>query len=372
MEVVFNAVSASSLSAPAQLLWMIDIFLEDQYSIGDSGERFIRRKEYTKAHWAVVAEKLRERLATMPKPKGDSYSSRYQRKQVMNWLVEALERSGQAEKVIPLFEKEAHATQCYERLAETYIQSGHPEKARSWCINGFAKTIKDAPGIASGLQKKLRKLAEKEKKFDLVASYRAQDFFDRPSRAGYIELQKAAEKIKIWQDVRAAVLRFLENGQRPDLPAKGAEKQNWPLPAPEVMEKTDRRFRQQYPDLDTLIDIAILEKRFDDVVQLYLTQQKTNRWGVGMGKEVAEAVVGIHSDTALGIWKQIAEDQINLVKPKAYEEAAIYLRKMRKVYKKTNRLREWQDFIATLRTKHKAKRRLMEVLGSLENKRIID
>ena len=317
MEIAFKAVSSSSLSPPEQLLWMIDIFLEDQYSISDSCERFIRGRGYTKAHWSEAAEKLRVRLNNMPMPRGDSYSSRYQRKQVMNWLINALERSGQNEKVIPLLENEVQATQCYEQLVETFLQSGHPEKARSWCIKGFEKTIKDAPGIASSLQKKLRELAGNEKRFDLVAAYRAQDFFDQPSRAGYIELQKAAEKIKNWPAVRAAVLRFLENGQRPDLPAKGAEKQSWPFPAPEVMKKIDGQSRRQDPDLNTLIDIAILEKRFDDVVRFYQAQQKTSRWGFGKDKEVAQAVVGTHPDIALGIWKKMAEGQIKLVKPSA-------------------------------------------------------
>ena len=372
MVAVFKAVSSSSMSAPEQLLWMINIFLEDQFSISDLCDRFILGEEYSKVHWQEVGEKLRERLNGMPKPKGNSFSVRYQREQMMNWLVEAYNRSGQDGKIIPLFEKEAHATQCYEKLVEAYFQGGCPEKVRSWCIKGFAKTIKDAPGIAHGLQKKLRELAVKENRLDLVASYRAQDFFDRLSRAMYVKLQEAAEKIKVWSEVRTAILHFLENGTRPDLPSKGEEKQSWPLPAPEVMEKPNRQHRRQYPDLDTLIDIAILEKRFDDVVQLFKEQQKTNHWGVGMGEEVAAAVSGTHPDIALGIWKQIAVDQINLVKPKAYEEAAVYLRKMRRIYQKTKRTGEWQDLITTLRAKHKPKRRLMEVLDSLENKRIID
>jgi uncharacterized Zn finger protein len=45
---------------------------------------------------------------------------------------------------------------------------------------------------------------------------------------------------------------------------------------------------------------------------------------------------------------------------------------MHKVYQKTKRIGEWRQLIATLRTEHKAKRRLMEVLDSLEGKRIID
>lgn len=371
MEIVFEAVASSSLSPPDQLIWMIDIFLEDEFSISDGGERFIRRKGYTKPHWAEVADRLRQRLQGL-KPRGDGFSRRYQRARVMNWLITALERSGQPEKVLPLLEQEADATQCYQRIAEIYLASGSSEKARLWCIKGYKKTIKDAPGIASGLQKKLRELAAKEKKFDLVASYRAQDFFDRPTQGGYSELRKASEKIKVWPEVRTAVLHFLDSGQRPDLPSKGNAKQPWPLPLPEVMEKPDQRYRRQFPDLDTLIDIAIMEKRFDDVVLLYEAQQKTKHWGFGKGKDVATAVAGTHPDIALGIWKKIAENQINQVKPKAYEEAAVYLRKMQKIYKKTDRLSEWQGLIAGLRIAHKAKRRLMEVLDSLENKRIID
>jgi len=372
MEVAFKAVSASSMSRPEQLVWMIDIFLEDQFSIIDSCDRFLQNKVYTKEHWSQVAQSLQERLESMPPPLEHSFSSRYKRKMVMNRLIDAFTRSYQKKKVLPLLEKEAHATHCYEQLVDAYLQAGHPEKAREWCIKGFRETMKDAPGITAGLQKKLRELARQQKKFDLAASYRAQDFFDHPSRVNYIELKKAADKIDRWPDIRAFVLRFLESGRRPDFPSNGREKQPWPLPEPEVVDKTNKKFRRQYPDLNTLIDIAIFENRFDDVVRLHHNLQKTRKWGDRKDREVAEAVAGTHPDISLDIWEKIAEGQINLVKPKAYEEAAIYLRKMRKVYKETKRLKEWQNLISTLRTEHKAKRRLQEVLDSLEDKRIID
>lgn len=368
MEVVFKAVCASTLSAPEQIFWMIDVFLEDEYSICGPRERFVRRKEYSKEHWLEVAEQLGRRLTAMPKPKADSFSGRYQRELLVEWVVEAFERSGQGDKIIPLYENEVRATKRYEKLVKAYIRSGHPEEARSWCIKGFIETINEAPGIAHGLRNTLRELAAREKKFDLVASYRAEDFFDRPCRATYVELQKAAEKIKVWPEAREKILRFLESGKHP----VKSSRSDWPLPPPEVMEKPDRCRRDQYPDLQTLIDIAILEKRNDDVVQLYHKLLKTNRWGAGMGEAVAEAVAKTHPDTALGIWKQIAVDRIKLVKPRAYEEAAVFLRKMRKVYRETQRAGEWHQLIASLRTEHKAKRRLMEVLDSLEGKRIID
>ena len=206
MEIVFQAVKASSQSRPEQLLWMIDISLEDQYAICDSCEQFIRKKKYSKKDWAEVAGSLQERLNTMPAPKPDNFSSGYHRKKVMNWLIEALERSGQRKKIIPLLEREADSCQCYEQLVDTFLQSGNSDKARDWCVKGFQKTVDNAPGIAAGLEKKLRELAWQENKFDLVAAYRAQDFFNHPSPANYLELEQAAEKMNCWPTVRTAAL----------------------------------------------------------------------------------------------------------------------------------------------------------------------
>lgn len=373
MKIVFKAIAVSSLTPPEQLLKMIGIFLADEYSICDSLGTIIQRKEYTKKHWQEVGEQFDKRLAAMPKPKGDDFSGRYRRERLMAWLIEAHERSGQEKKITPLLEKEVGITHCYERLVSKLIQSNDTGRARSWCIKGFQATIEDAPGIAHNLQQTLRKLAEGEKNLELVAAFRAEDFFDRPCLNAYVELHKAAEKIKVWPEVREAVLHFLASGERPGLTVGGAKKKKWPLPPPEVMAKPRRGvIREKYPDFDTLIEIAILEKRLDDVVQLYQKQMKTLRWGIGMGEKVAGAVAATHPDISLDIWKRIAISKINLVKPKEYENAAVYLRKMRKVYQKTKRTDEWRELLTDLRTEHKAKRRLMEVLDSLEGKKIID
>ena len=46
---------------------------------------------------------------------------------------------------------------------------------------------------------------------------------------------------------------------------------------------------------------------------------------------------------------------------------------MHKVYEQTGRLAEWKTLIMILRVKHKAKRRLMEVLDGLEeDRKLID
>ncbi|GAB4346350.1 MAG: SWIM zinc finger family protein [Desulfobulbaceae bacterium] len=372
MKIVFRAIRASSLPRAEQILKMINVALTDEYSICGSLDELLTGKKYSKADWLEVAEHLEKRLAAAKKP-GGSFSAHYERTQLMEWLIRTWEKSGQSEKIIPLLEKEAGVTQCYERLVDTLIREGRLEDARSWCVRGYEKTIKSAPGIADGLQRRLREIAEREKRFDLAASYRAEQFFGYPCISLYQELQKAAEKIQEWPQVRAAVLHFLETGKRPRATAGQAGNRSWPLPPVEVKGEGDRRrHHRRYPDLETLIEIAILEKRTDDVVHLYRQQGETDPWGTGKGAKVADAVAATHPDVALDIWRRLAIDRIKLVKPKEYENAAVYLRRMRTVYAKTKKLDEWRQLLADLRAEHKAKRRLMEVLDSLENKRIID
>ncbi|MGM0682050.1 MAG: hypothetical protein ACQES8_07480 [Thermodesulfobacteriota bacterium] len=372
LDTVFKAVTLSSLSHSEQLLYILDILIEDEFQLSGSGEWYIDKEVYTERDWDQTAEALQRRLTDMPAPRKDVFTERYKRVRVMDWLAVALEKSGQQEEIVPLFEKEVPVTQCYERLVVRLLQNGDYDRARTWCIRGIQKTGKEFSGIAENLQKSLRQLAELEKNHDLAAAYRAHEFFERPCRAFYSKLQQAAEKTESWPAVRSAVLGFLEDGVRPDLPSKRTGKQEWPLPGLEFTSGEKRRPFQKYPDYDTLIDIAILENRLDDVVELHRSRPESARWGYGKDKEVADAVMEVYPDISLEIWRGMAEKHISRVKPKAYEEAAIYLRKMRTVYKRTKRLPEWREYLEGLRAEHKRKRRLLEVLDVLENRRIIE
>lgn len=373
LDTVFKAVTLSSLSHSDQLLYILDILIEDEFELSGSGEWYIEKEIYTEKDWDQTAEALQRRLTDMPAPRKDVFTERYKRVRVMDWLAVALERSGRQEEIVPLFEKEVPVTQCYERLVVRLLQNGDYARARTWCIRGIQKTGKEFPGIAENLQKSLRQLAELEKNHDLAAAYRAHEFFERPCRAFYSKLQQEAEKADCWPAVRSAVLGFLEDGVRPDLLSTRTGKQEWPLPGLEFTPGKERRLFQKYPDYDTLIDIAILENRLDDVVELYRSRpESSDHWEDGRDKEVADAVMEAYPDISLEIWRGMAEKHISRVKPKAYEEAAIYLGKMRTVYNRTKRLPEWRKYIDSLRAEHKRKRRLLEVLDVLENRRIIE
>lgn len=87
-----------------------------------------------------------------------------------------------------------------------------------------------------------------------MAAFKAEDFFLAPTLETFQELQKAAKRAKVWPEVRAAAMSYLETGNRP----KGET--SWPLPETGVL-KVDERRQKQFPVIGTLIDVAIAEKR---------------------------------------------------------------------------------------------------------------
>ncbi len=372
LEIVLLALPQTALPPAEQLLWLAERELKDQYDLlGDTG-KILNDWRYTPLHWrkvAVVVEKWLKRLKTT---NTENIAERYQRERVVLWLRDAYTRSKESHKIVPLLEQEAAGCQSFEALIKALLDIGETDRARQWCVRGYKQTIKNAPGIASGLQRQLRKLAETEGHFALAATYRTEDFFEHPSEDAYLALREAAEKATVWPEVRHGVLDFLQRGVRPT--DSGGEV-SWPLPEPEVKKPLSKDvFRPtSYPDRDMLIIIAILENRLDDAVSIHRERTETRRWNYSVDEVLAKAVTVSYPDVALQIWESIAENLIGQVKPKAYLEAAKYLRKMHKVYEQTDRQEDWQSLIKNIRTRHKAKRRLMEVLDGLEkNRKLID
>ncbi len=62
---------------------------------------------------------------------------------------------------------------------------------------------------------------------------------------------------------------------------------------------------------------------------------------------------------------------IGQTKPRAYEEAARYLRKAGAVMAKKKKKAEWAQYLQTLRRVHARKRRRLEIVNSLDGNPII-
>jgi uncharacterized Zn finger protein len=68
---------------------------------------------------------------------------------------------------------------------------------------------------------------------------------------------------------------------------------------------------------------------------------------------------------AAQIWRQLAEAQIAQTNPAAYQEAALFLRKLRRVWARQGKEAAWRAYVSELRAANRRKRRLVETLDVL-------
>jgi uncharacterized Zn finger protein len=369
LDIVFLALPRSSLSVVEQMLWVIDAELKDHYDLCYGSESFWENEQKA-SDWSVVADKLIQRLSEFKTAKDDdNFSKDYQRDRLSDWTIQALENAGRHEEIIPICEQEAVKTGSYPRLVEALRKAKRYEEAKQWIFRGVRAIGKKWPGIAKQLKDTLREMTEREGDWLKVVAFRTEDFLQSPSLHTFQDMKKAAEKAKVWPEIRAAALLYLETGKLPPSDT------SWPLPETGVKENRESR-KNEFPMTDVLIDIAIEEKRVDDVLRWYdqLKSKKQIFWGGDGFQEdkVAEAIVNLYPDRAITIWKNLAEKQIALTQPKAYETAAVYLRKVHNSLKKLGKESEWKDYLLQLRQTNARKSKLIEILSRLEGRRILE
>jgi uncharacterized Zn finger protein len=377
LDIVFRALSRSSRSSAEQMRWAVEAELSDDYELCRGAKAFWDKSHPTKA-WNALVEHLASRLARDRSAKSrDNFPDTFRRDRLSNWLILSLERAGRHEEVIPLCRQEAERTGSYLRLVEQLKKAKQWEEAEEWIRKGIAATEKRWPGIASQLRASFIEMRKGEQDWPRVAALHADDFFAEPSLKTFQALQQAAKRAGVLSAVRAAALHFLETGAVPQPTARmvGVETiPPWPLPDGGLKPAIERPVTHP-PMTDTLIDIAIAEKRPDDVLRWYDQRKPRPRgWDSSWFAEdrIAEAVMEAYPDRAVAIWKQLAEKQIALTKPKAYEEAAGNLRKVHRVQKQLGKEQEWQSYLASLRRANERKRRLVQILDTLSGRRIVE
>lgn len=364
MPVLVKALNNSSLAIPDKLNWALDAVFKDPFDVCEDFTAFLRRR-HPKSAWNILSNQLLKRLSSMKTGKAGDYERRYSRDYLSNWTIHALEQAGRKTEIIPLCEREAKKTGSYDRLVTRLISAKRYQEAEEWIHKGILATDSNLPGIASALRDKLREIRSREKNWPVVAAMQADDFLRSPSEKTFMDCKKACGKIKAWPSVRNCLLKFLETGQAP------WEQKGWPLPASGLRVDT-KDSRQQFPKLENLIDIAILEKDPARVLHWYDQLPKKRFGWYGFDKDrIAEAVKTHAPDRAVAIWKKKAEDLIDRVQPRAYQEACRFLRKAGAIMTAQKKGGEWNKYLQELREHHARKRRLMEVLDSLEKRPIV-
>ncbi len=400
--VVFRALASSGIAPARKLMFAIDADLQDDYGATDDAAGAVLDQTYPPDVWSAVADELERRLnAVGAKPRrggddDDSFSSKYQRDRLSDWLGTALEKAGRGGEALSLYEREARATDSYERLVTALIDAGRPDDAERWAAAGIEKTAGSLPGIASNLAQRLCEIAHTRKQWDIVAAHAAWAFFSRPGRDSFAQLTKAAAKAGCEEPVRRLGRAFLETGVSPTrvVTPKGGKRRidvdpAWPLPVPAYLTpllsdiESRRAGSSRRPYYEILIDIAIASKQNDEALQWYdrwradhKTRQKSSPyggWWTGpqtYAERVAAAVAESHPERALEVYVDRLKHRLQDADKRAYEEVATCLRKMKPLLEALDRADEWQRTVEEIRVRYKNRPRLMEKLDRLQTRPI--
>ncbi|MDI9395593.1 MAG: hypothetical protein QM426_09335 [Euryarchaeota archaeon] len=128
------------------------------------------------------------------------------------------------------------------------------------------------------------------------------------------------------------------------------------------------------PALELLIDIAVEENNPDEVARWYgklKNKEKEDKYFYRRDK-IASTVEDKYSEIAIEIWKMIAEEFISRTKTEAYESASIYLLMVRNALESRGQKAEWESYLREIREKNRLKRKLLEILDTLEKRRAVN
>jgi uncharacterized Zn finger protein len=352
----FEALKKSNLSDLEKVNIALDAELADDYGIFEEATKVLKNVS-DKGVWSEVSKQFRARIDKLSAME-DGFSSNYQRDKLSNYLIMALNKAGKSGEVLLLCEKEAKITNSWVRYVECLIQNKKIDLARKAAEEGIKCLKGHEAGTVAVLREKTAWIDEKEGDFSSILLLRQEQFLERPSLSTFKELLKISVKTKNKVEMRKWALDFLLKGRAKK---KGSIKK-------EYIAKES--YYQTFPAYDILIDIAEKEKRVDDIYNLYIKSKKSKR-RYHFHDQVAYIISEKYPDEALSIWKLMAEDQIAITKPSAYERSLLYLKRVRKIYLKMKRENEWVEYITDLREVNKRKTRFIQTIRRLTKDTII-
>ena len=228
LDILFRALDTASMSPADQVEWALDMALADEYTLCDAGLEYLWEKGYKRSDWSAASDRLAQRLEAIGSPAGeDSFSYRYKRDQIANWLIDALEKAGRQDEIIPLCEREARITFSYNRLVDRLIAARRWEEAGRWCRLGIETAPSRYPGIEAQLREQLQTIYIGSGNAIAGLAIQAEEFFAEPSLSGFQALCKAARKACIGEGVEEWGRHFLETGRRPGVGRKTKSIQRW-------------------------------------------------------------------------------------------------------------------------------------------------
>jgi uncharacterized Zn finger protein len=375
MDLVFAALRRSTRPVHEWLLFAIYAMLDDDFDLCGDAQEFLD-EDWPAADWSRVADSLFFELDMYRIPPGSAdYTALNRRDRFTGWIGTALDKAGRENEATALYVAETAVTGDYLRLVRRLYALGQNDEAAAWIRQGIVALKTSYPGTAGRLQDIQREMWQKEGNHLAVAGLRAEEFLCDPSYLSFSRLEAAAEKAGIWDTVKDTVMHYLVSGGSHAVMEEDRTGRRLifkALPASGFLDPGSWRV-QSAPFYGILIEKAVADRQPEEAVMWFdrFRNERTRPWGSAYPEDkLWDAVAERFPDRALRYWMERAERETLTTTPKGYEQAIIYLKKVRALMDGQGRTGEWAHYIGGIRSAHARKKKFIGMLDVLEKKKI--
>jgi len=362
MDVVVEAVMRQGdMDVLEKLKWEEQLRDNDNYAIlSDMKSSWATSLKASDEDWQRVVD------AVTAKYENERQKRTWKARYLLYDLAVVMERLGRFDRAAEMLrETIAEDPRGYVKLVDLFERHKRHAEAAAICRQGLA--VRPSLNCDYELRERLQKIACATKDPKIIAAQALDDFLAHPYESTYRKLKRACEKLGAWKRVRDFVLRHYETG------ARMADEKKWPLAK---IEMTACEEKVSFPCAGVLTDIALHEKRMDDVVKWYrvLTHDGNEifysyGWNGDRNEEVANAVAKIAPELSVKVWEK--KIVANCEKPNrlCYANIGVALRKLRPLLERLGRVGEWHQIIERLRTEYKRRSSLMGILNQIDREK---
>ena len=333
-----NAIEKSSMDDSEKLILAVTTVMYDNFGTFSDFHELLQKK-YPKQAWVDLSEKLVKTLDEMSTTK-DSFSSRYRRDRISDFVILAYENLGEKEKVLELCDEEAFLNGNRIRYVKKLVEYKKFELAEKEANIALGESKRDRfHGHTNELKQILEVLAVRKGDNETILLIKQESFLEEYSLDSYKELLKIAKKMKVHDEIRHWALDYLHKGKAKKVGALKksfqAKKSSW----------------VNFPHFKSLIQIAYYEKRVEDIYHFYiLIKKKYPKQRNEVKGLVSTYLKKDYPEVSIEIWKERVLSIIDARQPNRYADSVEYFNEIKKAYQKQNKINEWKDYLLEIRS----------------------
>jgi uncharacterized Zn finger protein len=291
----------------------------------------------------ALAEERWRRIRPL-KPGEENREYEKERFRITSIMEQLAAQTGDVEALVAVKAKNLATAYAYLEIAKLYRSAKKDAKALEWAKEG----VKVFPeGTDSRLREFLAAEYHKRKQHQEAMQLIWDEFADHPGFEEYRLLKSHAELAggsSSWKTWREKGLQFLRQENSTD-----------------GRKAKEKHFGWRSRDRSTLVKIFLWEK---DVEQAWQEAQEGG-CDESLWLDLAAARETDHPEDAVAVYRNFVEPAVRRMDNQSYQEAAGFVRKVRKLLRRLGREEEWQRYVESLRTTHRRKRNFMKLLEQL-------